>query len=636
MLTRNRWIMIEKNGANITDISLTDLKRMSFPELMEVAKQLRSTIVDAVSKNGGHLASNLGLVEATIVLHRVFNSPNDKIVFDVSHQCYAHKILTGRGKEFDSLRKYGGLSGFTNRFESEHDALNEGHSGASVSAALGIAEANKLQGKDDYAVAVVGDGSLTNGMVYEALNNCAGKKLNLIVVINDNEMSISKNVGGLHKYLSSIRTSKGYFSFKRGLGAFLSHIPLLGKPLVKFCRWVKEVVKSVFVRENLFEDMGLEYLGPVDGHDMEKLTVVLEEAKTRHCPCVVHIKTKKGKGYAFAEEHPEYYHSVAPFDVEKGVSGESKNCFSLEMGRVLCERAKSDDKICAITAAMCDGTGLTEFATTYPDRFFDVGIAEEHAVTFAGGLALQGMKPVLILYSTFAQRSFDQLFHDISIQKLPLVLALDRSGIVSGDGVTHQGIFDYALFSTLPNVTIYSPESYEDLSNALDKALLAPELSIVRYPKGGEDVAYETEEKFMLGENGDFSYTQGVENDDVVLLSYGRISRQAYEAMKILREKHTVGLIKLKKIFPLDFNALSALMKNAKLVYVLEEGMKQGGVVEKLALGLGTLLPKTLVHGRAIEEYVQHGSLSELMQECGFNATQVALEVENALDNLEE
>jgi 1-deoxy-D-xylulose-5-phosphate synthase len=305
------------------------------------------------------------------------------------------------------------------------------------------------------------------------------------------------------------------------------------------------------------------------------------------------------------------------------------------MGRVLCERAKSDGKICAITAAMCDGTGLTEFAATYPDRFFDVGIAEEHAVTFAGGLALQGMKPVLILYSTFAQRSFDQLFHDISIQKLPLVLALDRSGIVSGDGVTHQGIFDYALFSTLPNVTIYSPESYEDLSNALDKALLAPELSIVRYPKGGEDVAYETEDKFMLGENGDFSYTQGVENADVVLLSYGRISRQAYEAMKILREKHTVGLIKLKKIFPLDFNALSALMKNAKLVYVLEEGMKQGGVVEKLALGLGALLPKTLVHERAIEEYVQHGSLSELMQECGFNATQVALDVENALGELD-
>lgn len=369
---------------------------------------------------------------SSFALHKVFDSPKDRIVFDVGHQCYAHKMLTGRINELDTLRKYNGLSGFPSKNESEHDVLNEGHCGTSISAALGIAEANRINNNDSFVVAVVGDGALTNEMIYEALNNCSDKQLNLIILINDNEMSISQNVGGLHNYFSRIRTSKRYFSFKRRFEHLLRHIPFVGNSLAKIFKKIKDFFKRWFVKNNLFEDTGLAYLGPVDGHNIEKLITVLVEAKAKRCVTVVHMTTKKGKGYCYAEEHPEIYHSVSSFDREKGVNISEKESFSTCMGKELCMIAENDSTVCAITAAMCDGTGLTEFSKRFPDRYFDVGIAEEHAITFAGGLSVAGMKPLVALYSTFSQRVYDQLFHDICIQNLPIVLALDRCGIVAG------------------------------------------------------------------------------------------------------------------------------------------------------------------------------------------------------------
>ncbi len=607
------------------EILTNKIKQMSPDELQALSKSIREKIIDTVSKNGGHLASNLGMVEATIALHKVFDLSSDKIIFDVGHQCYTHKILTGREEQFSSLRKYNGLSGFSNRFESEYDLLNEGHCGTSISAALGIAEANKMQASDAYTVAVVGDGALTNGMIYEALNNCAGKKLNLVILINDNEMSISKNVGGLHSYLSSIRTSKKYFSFKRRFENGLKHIPLIGKPMARGFRAIKNFFKKCFVKRNLFEDIGLAYLGPVNGNNIKKLSIVLEEAKRRKVPCVVHMTTKKGLGYEHAEKNPGLYHSVGPFDIEKGVQSSGKKTFSIVAGENVCRLAKENDKICAITAAMCDGTGLNEFAKQYPDRFFDVGIAEEHAVTFAGGLSAKGMKPILMLYSTFAQRVYDQIFHDICIQKLPLILALDRCGIVAGDGVTHQGLFDYAMFSSLPSVTIYSPESFADLSVCFDNAVIDNGLNVIRYPKGAENVEYEQNAGFVKDSDNFLSYTKNVDSAKTVIITYGRISYQAYKATELLKEKLDVGIIKLNRILPLNYQVLEKYTANAKMIYVVEEGILSGGVGEKLSAHLKTT--DKSVYVRAIEDYIEHGSIQDLLKHCKLTAEQIAEDI---------
>ncbi len=607
------------NGNNIIE----KIRKMSVSELYGFANDIRNEILKTVSQNGGHLASNLGMVEATIVLHRLFDSPEDKIIFDVSHQCYAHKIITGRTEAFSSIRQLDGISGFTNKEENEHDILTEGHSGTSISSALGIAQANKLLGKDNYTIAVVGDGSMTNGMIYEALNNCADKHIRLIILVNDNEMSISRNVGGLHKYLSTIRTSKRYFSFKRNFENFLLHFPF-GKSLAKGSKYIKDFFKGWFVKNNLFEDMGLIYLGAVDGNSIEKLSVVLEEAKTKERPTVVHMTTKKGLGYKDAEEHTENYHSVSPFNLDDGVKISSEKSFSSFMGDLLCEKAKKDKRICAITAAMCEGTGLSGFSREFPDNFFDVGIAEEHAITFAGGLSLNGMKPVVLLYSTFAQRVFDQMFHDISIQNLPLVLALDRSGIVAGDGVTHQGIFDYSLFSSLKNTYIYSPESYRDIEKSLVEALDSNRISIIRYPKGKEDIEYESELQFVYGESDYYSYTKDIEKNDIVIISYGRMCRQGYIAYQKLCDKYSVGLIRLRLVYPLDILCLDKLCFGAKLVYIIDEGIKSGGVAEKLTALLYSSGYKGNIVSRAIEDYIPHGDLNSLIDRYGFTGKQIA------------
>ncbi len=592
-----------------------DVRFLSLSESEALCAEMRREILHTVSQNGGHLASNLGIVEATLVLHQVFHSPEDKILFDVGHQCYPHKLLTGRYERFGTLRTYGGLSGFPSRAESEHDIMVEGHSGTSISAALGIAEANKRLGTGAYTIAVVGDGALTNGMIYEALNNAADRDVNLIIVINDNEMSISPNIGGLHRYLSRIRTSKKYFRLKRGMEKFLVKIPLVGWGLAVGLKRIKDFCKLLFVKNNLFEDLGLIYLGPVDGHDMKKLRVVFEEAKLKHKACIVHINTKKGKGYEKAEQEPHKYHGVSPFDPETGVLPSTES-FTSVMGELLVERGKTDERLCAVTAAMRDGTGLSPFAAAYPDRFFDVGIAEEHAVTFSAGLARGGMKPVLALYSTFAQRSYDQLLHDVAIQGLPFLLLLDRAGLVAGDGMTHQGIFDYPILSSIPQIKIYSPETYGELRDVFREVYDSADLSVIRYPKGAE-ARYEPMKKRIKAGNI-LEYSEGIHEAKTVIVTYGRVAKIAEDAMA--HSDGDIGLLKLIRVFPLDMEEIVSYLAGAETVYFLEEGYREGGVSEKIAASLRGD-KRVIIH--AIEEFPTHGTLEELFSAMGFTGEEI-------------
>lgn len=599
-------------------ISLEDLKAKKIEELGAVSNAIRKKILDTVSENGGHLASNLGIVEATVALHYVFNSPNDKIIFDVGHQCYAHKLLTGRDGEFSNLRQYGGISGFTNREESCHDILTEGHSGTSISQALGIAEANKLMGKNDYVIAVVGDGSFTNGMIYEALNNCAEKDLKLIILLNDNEMSISKSVGGVSGYLSKIRTSKKYFGLKRKAKK-VRRVPLIGKPIVALLAGIKNGFKRIFVRNNFFECLGLDYIGPVDGNNVAKMVSVLREAKTKsEGVVVVHITTKKGLGHKDAEKHPEKYHSTSKLDKNEDKSLDTCPNFSDFMGNLLLERAKEDEKICAVTAAMCDGTGLSNFAKELPDRFFDVGIAEEHAITFSAGLSLSGYKPVVALYSTFAQRAYDQLLHDLSIQNLPLTLLLDRAGIVAGDGITHQGIFDYSLFSMIPNVNIYSPETFKEAEECLNLALNSEKINIIRYPKGNQEIY----ENYKMARDGMLEYSPNLSSYKTVIVTYGKVSKKAKE----LASRLNAGIIKLIQICPIDYEKIEKLLEGCENVFFLEEGILSGGVGEKISARLRGKKIKI----KAIESFIPHGELDKLYEHIGFDIDSLEKEI-NAL-----
>lgn len=606
--------------------SPNDIKNMSYAELDKLALELRYTIIDTVAKNGGHLASNLGLVEATIALHRVFDTPKDKLFFDVSHQCYTHKLLTGRFDKFDTLRKHGGISGFTNPSESEYDTVSAGHSGTSLSTALGYAKASKINGDDSFAVAVIGDGSFTNGMAYEALNNCGDSELNFIILLNDNEMSISKNVGGMHHSLSKIRTSKRYFAFKRRLKSGCLKIPFAGKFLVSCAKGIRDFLKRFVVKYNIFESLGCDYIGPVDGNNIKKLEDALKEAKTKHKCSVVHIITKKGKGYAPAEKNPEYYHSTSPFDVKKGAASAPQSGFSAEFGKYMCELAEKDEKICAITAAMIDGTGLKEFSSRFPDRFFDTAISEEHAATFGAGLCKAGMKPVFAVYSTFAQRIYDQVFHDAALQKLPLVLALDRAGIVGADGATHQGLYDYSLFSSIPGIRIYSPETYAEMREAFYKALDGTTPAIVRYPRGKES-EYDRQAYTDLGD-----MTVLDRNDaDITVITYGKICENAHFAAAVLEKLGiNVRIIKLKQICPIDTDKLFALCSDTKLIYVLEEGIKAGSVGEKLASSASEkgLDKKCII--RAIDNsFVAHGSREELLCELALDRASISKDIYN-------
>lgn len=613
-----------------------DIKNLSAEEVYSLCDEIRNKIVDTCSQNGGHLASNLGMVEASVVLHRLFDVPDDKIVFDVGHQCYAHKMLTGRYENFDTLRKKDGISGFTNRGESEYDTFTAGHGGSSVSASLGIASAMKLAGSENHVVCVVGDGSFTNGMIYEALNNCDGKNLKLIILLNDNEMSISSNVGSLASYLSKIRTSTKYFKVKRSVQKKLGKIPCVGNRLISGTRRIKNAIKRVFLsRDMFFSAMGVKYFGPVNGNDIHRLEAVLVEAKKCDRCCLVHMKTKKGYGYSFAEDCPKDYHSVGCFDTDEGVktlhSGET---FSDVFGKIVCSYAENDEKVCAITAAMCDGTGLSEFSQRFPDRFFDVGMAEEHEIAFAGGLSSYGMKPVCALYSTFAQRVFDEVFHDVALQKLPCVIALDRAGFVPDDGATHQGIYDVSLFSSIPGCSIYSPDSYEEMKTSFDKAMNDRNICIVRYPKGQEK-AY-PREKFVSFDDGNIKVC-GSENADVCIVTYGRITANAFEAARVLEENGvSVKIVKLVKIYPFDAKEIVKLCRGAKLVYLLEEGIRSGSVSEKLS---GIVLGATganVVINAVRESFPPHAKVEELYEMYNMDSKSIVKDIAVALQNCDK
>ena len=607
--------------------SPADIKSMSTDELESLAREIREEIISVVSENGGHLASNLGAVELTLALHRVFDSPHDRIIFDVGHQCYAHKLVTGRAKEFSTLRKYGGISGFTNIDESEHDTVTAGHSGSSISTAIGVASAESLAGSDSMTVAVVGDGSFTNGMIYEALNNCSGRNLRLLIVLNDNGMSISENVGGLSKYFSRIRTSEGYFWFKCFVKKHLARIPRVGHKLVSLLRRIKNGFKRLLVSDNIFESLGLEYLGPVDGNDIDKLTKVFKEAKHRTECTVVHVRTKKGLGYEPSEKNPGKYHSASPFKIESGESSPSGMSFTRAVSEALCTAAEMDPKICAVSAAMTEGTGLDGFADLYPDRFFDVGIAEEHAIAFCGGLGVAGYHPVCALYSTFAQRVYDQLFHDVVLQKVPMTLLISHAGLVPGDGITHQGLFDVPLFSSVPGVRIFSPDSYRELSLLIGASVRSPYVDIIRYPKG-EEPEYD---RSKFERQGDiFSYIP--EDAEAVIITYGRITAEAVKAAEMTR--HKVGVIRVSRLMPLPINEILEKLAGIKMVYILEEGLRRGGFVERLSAHFTErgYTPKIVIHA-VNGEFVPHGDTANLKKRFGFTPEEILVRLERAIES---
>ena len=587
-----------------------DIKALSLSELEILSDEIRSKLIDTVSKNGGHLASNLGAVELTIALHKIFDSPYDQIIFDVGHQCYTHKLLTGRYEKFDTLRTKDGISGFCRPGESEHDIFYSGHSGTSVSAGLGLAEAKILNNDNGFVISVIGDGSFTGGMVYEALNNGGRGKARQIIVLNDNKMSISENVGSFAKYLAVMRTKPSYMSFKANTEKVLSKIPMGTRIARELYNLKTDIKNKLYSQSTFFEDLGYRYLGPIDGHDLEQLCSGLEAAKKINGPVLLHVITTKGKGYEHAEKSPSVFHGISKFDIDSGEPISSGGSFSDKFGEYLCEHAEKDSTICAITAAMKTGTGLESFSSKHPERFYDVGIAEEHAVTFAGGLAKNGMKPIYAVYSTFLQRCYDQIVHDVSLQKLKMIFAIDRAGFVGEDGETHHGIFDVAFLSTIPDLKIYSPCCYRSLCADINNALYADEYSVaIRYPRG---TPHENVAKLRYGCIEMSEY--GNENSDIAVVTYGRLTSQAIEAIDGLeKEGISVHLISLNQIKPLPAVALDKLIPKKK-IYFFEEGQKNGSVGERVAFELLEKGYKGAFSLTAIENrFVEQATVEQLL-----------------------
>ncbi len=585
--------------------SLEDFKRLKVGELPALAAQIRQYMIENVARCGGHLASNLGAVELTIAMHRAFDSPTDKIIFDVGHQSYAHKIITGRREAFCSLRQEDGLSGFPKRSESEHDPFNTGHASTAISAALGIARAKRLLGEDGVAVAFVGDGALTGGLAFEGLNDAGQAEVPLIVILNDNEMSISPNVGSLHRMLVNMRSSEWYVRFKRAIVRMLD-TGVFGRWLSRHMENFKNRIKSFLMPRRLFEDMGFLYLGPIDGHDIGELTRMFRRAKDLHVPVLVHCVTQKGKGYAFSERNPEKFHGVAPFSIDTGdVEGTLKKSNSSVFGEALVALAEKDWKIAAVTAAMSIGTGLTEFAGRFPDRFFDVGIAEEHALTMAAGMAAGGMKPVVAIYSTFLQRGYDQILHDICLQNLPVVIAVDRAGLVGDDGETHQGVFDAAFLSSMPNMTVYSPATQQELVHMLTLALSRGEPAAIRYPRGSlmQAVSAQPVEKGIWEELEPIAAKTIIATGTMVAL-----------ALPVAR-KYGAGLVNARTIQPMDQAMLERVAKAAEKVIVMEES------VDCLGLRItAALAPLPVIRMCVPEDPVAQACVGRQRQYCGLTA----------------
>lgn len=607
--------------------SPADVKKLSVPQLEQLAKEIRQLLISVISHTGGHLAPNLGVVELTLALHKVFNTPEDKIIFDVGHQAYIHKIITGRREQFPTLRQYGGLSGFPKRSESEHDAFGTGHSSTSISAALGMACARDLQGEDYNVVAVIGDGSMTGGMAFEALNNAGMLHKNMIVVLNDNEMSISKNVGAMSEYLYQLRTGETYNKIKNDIEGWLKNMEF-GSDVLKAIRRLKGSVKYLMVPTSIFEELGFTYLGPVDGHDLEGLLDVLQAAKKIDGPVMVHVLTKKGKGYKPAEESPNKFHGTGPFDIATGKKITNPNApvsYTEVFGKTLTKLADIDDKIVGITAAMPDGTGLNIFAEAHKDHFFDVGIAEQHAVTAAAGMAAAGMKPVAAIYSTFMQRAYDSIVHDICMQKLHVTLCLDRAGLVGDDGYTHHGVFDYAYLRSIPNMTIMAPKDENELQHMLKTALDFDGPVSVRYPRGsGVGVALDTQWQDLPIGKAEVLRT----GKDVCFWAIGSMVQTALDAAELLEAQGiSAGVVNMRFAKPLDVKLLREHAQSYGKIITLEEGVLAGGVGSAILeeLNENKLLEQCEVRYFGIpDEFVMHGDKKLLFRDLGLDTPTIA------------
>ena len=597
-----------------------DIKKLNKEELPILADEIREFLIKKISVSGGHLASNLGVVELTMALHLVLDFPKDKLIFDVGHQSYTHKLLTGRKEGFDELRKYGGMSGFPKRGESDCDSFQTGHSSTSFSAGLGYAQAREITGEDYKVISVIGDGALTGGMAFEALNNASRLKSNFIIVLNDNNMSISENVGGLSTYLSGFRTADAYRDLKMGVMNSLTKIPVYGDKMVERIRRTKSGIKQLFIPGMLFEEMGIIYLGPVDGGDIRGIEKLLREASNIDGPVLVHVITHKGAGYSPAERHPARFHGTEPFDIETGLPlhPRTKANYTDIFSTVMRKMGDRDKKVVAITAAMADGTGLKRFHNMFPDRFFDVGIAEQHAVTFAAGLAAAGLKPIFAVYSSFLQRAYDQILHDVCIQNLPVVFAIDRAGLVGSDGETHQGIFDISYLSTIPNMTIMAPKNKWELSDMIKFAIDFPTPIAVRYPRGE---AYDGLKEFRAP----ISYGKSemiYEESEIVLLAFGSMVKTAEEVRDRLKESgYKCSLVNARFAKPLDEEMLLSVAKNHRLVVTMEENVISGGFGSYVTEFYNECETDIAVLNIAIsDDYVEHGNVEILRKEVGIDA----------------
>lgn len=599
-----------------------DIKQIPPEEYDTLAEEIRHFLVEKISRSGGHLASNLGVVELTMALHLCFDFPKDKVVWDVGHQSYTHKLLTGRKSGFDELRKYGGMSGFPKRKESDCDCFDTGHSSTSISAGIGLVAARDLQDGDEHVISVIGDGALTGGMAYEALNNASRLKRNFIIILNDNNMSIAENVGGMSEYLNGLRTNEAYTNFKTGVEQSLSRIPG-GSHLANQLKKTKSGIKQLFIPGMLFENMGITYLGPVDGHDIGKLQDILNKAKKVKGAVLVHVLTRKGNGYVPAERHPARFHGAEPFDIETGLPLNKKKKANYQdvFSTCMVKLGQRNEKVVAITAAMPDGTGLKRFKNIYPNRFFDVGIAEGHAVTFAAGLAAGGMRPIFAVYSSFLQRAYDQVLHDVCIQNLPVVFAIDRAGLVGSDGETHQGIFDLSYLSSIPNMHIMAPKNKWELSDMLKYAVEFDGPIALRYPRGeAYDGLKEYRRPIEYGKS-EVIY----EEEDIALLAVGNMVKIAEQVRKNLKEiGYSCTLVNARFVKPIDTEVLDMLSADHKLLVTMEENVRSGGYGEKVMdYVVEQELPVKLLNISLPDEYVEHGNVALLYEEVGIDAQTV-------------
>ena len=587
-----------------------DLKKLTIKEKEQLAEEIRKYLLEITSSNGGHIASNLGVVELTIALLSVYDTPKDKIVWDVGHQCYVYKILTGRREQLKTLRQLNGLSGFPKSKESEYDAFNTGHSSTSISAATGMARARDIKCNNNRVIAVIGDGALTGGMALEALNDAGSSGLDMTVILNDNEMSISKNVGGIPLLLSHLRTKKSYVKINSKIKLFFQKIPVIGKCLIYLTKKIKQVIKRIFIKNMFFEDIGFTYLGPFNGHDINVLEDILESSKKIKGPVLIHIITKKGKGYEFAENNPNKFHGIGPYDIETGETKKKKtDDYSKIFGKKLVNIAATNNRIVAITAAMTDGTGLTEFANTFPNRFFDVGITEQHAITFAAGLAKEGLIPVVSIYSSFLQRAYDQIIHDICLQNLHVVICIDRAGIVGNDGETHHGIFDLSYLSSIPNMTILAPANFKELELMLDYAVKFDGPIAIRYPRGGETAIDYKPTKIEKNKA-----TLVASGNDLTILTIGNTLQKGIElSNKLKRKKISCDVINTRFLKPLDEKTILNSITKTKKVITIEDNLLKGGLSDAILELINKNELNINIKSFGYDDtFVTHGSNSEL------------------------